>query len=148
MRAGIEGLGDCGVQYDTPLTNGQLAEACLAAGRHAQALAAIDQALDAVSRTNERWFEPEIHRLRGEILASGSDPDRDAALTAFDHSRELARTLGAKWWELRTATALVQYRQSLGPCEDAQDLLRQLCSAFSEGQETADVKKAQGVLSV
>lgn len=148
LRAGIDGLKDCGVQYDTALATGQLAEACLVAGQHAQALAAVDQAIDAVSRTNERWFEPEVHRLHGEILVSRSRPDSEAALAAFNRSREAAHTLGAKWWELRATTSLVKHRRQLGLSEDANDLLRQLCSTFSEGQETVDVKEARSVLGV
>ena len=111
---GLAGLKASGVSYDTPLANGQLAEAYLKAGRHSQGLDAIEKALTAVQSTNERWFEPEIYRLQGELLAKSDANNVAAAKAAFENSLELARALDAKWWELRTAMSLAQNQTILG----------------------------------
>ena len=47
-----------------------LARAHAACGRVAEAQNALSEALDAVSKTNERWDEAEIHRTAGELAAS------------------------------------------------------------------------------
>ena len=63
------------------------ADACLADGRFADALAHCDRGLAALGPRGERWYEAELHRLRGEALA-GLDPhDPEAAreiATAID----------------------------------------------------------------
>ena len=55
------------------------ADACLADGRFADALAHADRGLAAIGSQGERWYEAELHRLRGEALA-GLDPDDPEAV--------------------------------------------------------------------
>src|SRR5262249_23762506 len=45
-----------------------LAEALEAGGSAEAALAAVDEALELAGRTGERYYEAELHRLRGELL--------------------------------------------------------------------------------
>ena len=47
-----------------------LAELVAAAGDTA-ALATVDEALEIVQRTEERYYEPELNRLKAELLAAG-----------------------------------------------------------------------------
>ena len=49
-----------------------LAKAYLHAGRHDQSLSTIDQALGFVRESGERWWEAEVHRLRGEVCSPGA----------------------------------------------------------------------------
>jgi predicted ATPase len=44
-----------------------LAEVVGSAGQVVEALAAIDEALERAERTDERWYIPELLRLRGEL---------------------------------------------------------------------------------
>ncbi len=57
-----------------------LAEALILAGRTDEALDAIAEGLDHVARTGDRYYEPELHRLRGEIRRGrGEDASADLA---------------------------------------------------------------------
>ena len=143
---GLAGLRECGVAYDTPLAIGQLAEAYLIAGRPAEGLEAIDQALAAVAQTNERWFEPEIYRLKGELLATCPERNEEEMGLAFDKSLELARALGARWWQLRTARSLTRWVAGSNGTANELNLLKALYESFTEGSQSADLSAARRIL--
>jgi predicted ATPase len=116
-----------------------LAETLDAAGQKEEALAAINEAQERSERTGERWYLPELLRLRGElVLQQGS---AEAAADCFARSLREARDQGATSWELRTAMSLAksQPRQS--------ELLKSVLDRFSEGLATADLVSAQRLLA-
>ncbi len=88
-----------------PLFLAMLAEAHDGAGSPERGLAAIDEAIARVERTEERWIEAELHRLRGTLILRASG-DRDAAAACFRHALAVARRQGAKAWERRAAESL------------------------------------------
>jgi hypothetical protein len=51
----------------------------------------IDDALDKMERSNERWCEPEINRLAGEIALKSPARDPGNAEAYFDHALAVAR---------------------------------------------------------
>jgi predicted ATPase len=73
---------------------GFLADVWCREGRYADALAAADEGLAEAERTGERWFEAELHRLRGEALAM-LDPDDPEAVTALGRAVAVAKVQGA-----------------------------------------------------
>jgi adenylate cyclase len=83
------------------------ADAFLRAGRLDEAAGAVDAGLAHCRDTGERLFEPELWRLRGEILARGGvrgrrrETGRADAETCFDKARALARARGAGMLERR-----------------------------------------------
>jgi len=71
-------------------------QACLAAQmvryrQHATALKLTEAALKIMARTRETWFEPEIYRIRGMLLADRRPADPSGAETAFKRSLHEAR---------------------------------------------------------
>ena len=64
---GAGGVADNNIRTIQPC---MVARAHAACGRVAEAQNAISQALDSVSKTNQRWDEAEIHRTAGELAAS------------------------------------------------------------------------------
>ena len=52
-----------------PWSRSLLAEALAGTGDHQAALEALAEGLSMLERTGERWWEAELHRLRGESLA-------------------------------------------------------------------------------
>ena len=109
-------------------------------------LAAIDEALAESRATNERWWDAELHRLRGELLlARGSDNEEvDLALL---RANEIAEAQQAKSLELRAAMSLARHWRNHGRAEDAQRLLSDVYAWFTEGFETSDLQAAQALLS-
>jgi len=45
-----------------------MASACEITGQVEEGLAFLDEALQIVKRTGERWFEAELHRHKGQLL--------------------------------------------------------------------------------
>ena len=92
-----------------PYYRALLADACLRLGLKDEGLSAVTDGLAIVERTEERWWAPELHRLRGELLSSapGGDDGREAA-RCFTIALDLARRHQAKSLELRAARSLAR----------------------------------------
>ncbi len=125
---------------------GALAEGFLIAGGLDEALAAIEDAYAVVEKNDERFWEPELHRLRGETLLAQGAPCEDAraCLTA---ALELAAARQLKSLELRSAVSLARFLQVQGETRQAQALLSGIYAGFSEGFGTHDLSAAQQILS-
>ena len=68
MRRAAALLDSEGVGAFRPLVKASLAEAEARNGELKAALATLEEALDGFDRIGQRWFNAEIHRMRGEIL--------------------------------------------------------------------------------
>jgi predicted ATPase len=71
LDEGIAAHRRTGQVFFTPITLSLEADAYRRAGRTVEALAQLSEALEAANAHHERWFEAEIHRLRGELLRDG-----------------------------------------------------------------------------
>jgi predicted ATPase len=74
---------------------GLLAQACERAGQSEEALDTLARALEIGDRTGERWFEAELHRLRGEWLIAHRSGDQAEAETCFERALAVARRQSA-----------------------------------------------------
>jgi DNA-binding SARP family transcriptional activator/predicted ATPase len=123
-----------------------LAQVYAKAGRVAEGLATIDEAL-AVARThNERWWDAELHRLRGEfLLMYGTDTsDGEAAIL---RAIEIARSQQARSLELRATMSLARLWITQNRTDDAKRRLKDVYAWFTEGFETPDLQAAQLLLA-
>ena len=143
---GLKGMEATGVAYDAPMALGQLAEAYFLAGQYKDGLGAIDQAIAAVQQTNERWFEPEIYRLKGELVMEDDGKALPDAKAAFQKSLELSRAMDARWWELRTSVSLVRMPLDQSQKVAALEQLQSIYDWFTEGFECADLQDAKALL--
>ena len=97
-----------------------------------------------VARSGERWLEPELERLTGEMLvATGSAGE---AAPHFEEAIALARDQSAKMWELRAAASLARLLCDQGRHTEARDLLAPVYHWFTEGFATPDLKEARALL--
>lgn len=87
---------DLGFPYHQAL----YAEACLRLGRPELSRAALDDALAMSERSGERFWDPELHRLRGEVLRQ-TDAPAEAVADAFRRGLRAARSQGAPSLERR-----------------------------------------------
>jgi predicted ATPase/DNA-binding winged helix-turn-helix (wHTH) protein len=147
LRPAVDELWRAGfVQYHTPFVVA-LALGLVHAGRVADALVTIDEALERCERTGEGWALAELHRARGKTLLSGRAPGANqAAEVAFLQSLDIAREQKVLSWELRTATSLARLLQDQGRSADAMALLRPVYDRFTQGFDTADLKAAKALL--
>jgi predicted ATPase len=144
LRAALDDLRDTPHDIRFQLYLVWLAEALWIAGQFDDALAAIDQTLERAGRTEERWYLPELLRIRGELLIRRGDADAVAtALQCFADSLRWAREQKARSWELRAAISIARLPSS---GDDARASLRSVLDGFSEGFETADLVAARLLL--
>jgi predicted ATPase len=124
-----------------------LAEAYGKSAQPEKGLSVLDEALAHVHQTGERFFEAELHRLRGSLPLQQSSDNSAEAETSFHRALDIARHQQAKSLELRAATSLVTLWQSQGKRQDAYDLLAPVYGWFTEGFDTADLKDAKTLLN-
>jgi class 3 adenylate cyclase/predicted ATPase len=123
-----------------------LAEAQRMIGQPEAGLRVLAEALVHVAHTGERYYEAEIHRLKGELLLQVSADNHAEAETYFQHALSIAQNQSAKSWELRASTSLARLWQQQGKRQEAHDLLAPVYNWFTEGFDTADLKDAKGLL--
>jgi predicted ATPase len=123
-----------------------LAEAHGALGEPQAGLTALTEALTLVDSSGERFYEPELYRLKGHLLLQLSSDNSTEAESCFHHAITIARSQHAKSWELRTATSLARLWQQQGKRQEAHDLLAPVYNWFTEGFDTADLKDAKALL--
>jgi predicted ATPase len=109
-------------------------------------LAALAKALTLADKTSERWYEPELHRLKGALLLQRSSDNQAEAETCFQQAIRIAQSQQAKSWELRAATSLARLWQQQGKRQEAHDLLAPVYQWFTEGFDTADLQEAKALL--
>src|SRR5262249_3538974 len=94
----------------------------------------------------ERWSEPEMHRLKGELLLQQHLDNQADAETCFQQAITIAQNQQAKSWELRATASLARLWQQRGKRQEAHDLLAPVYGWFTEGFDTADLKDAKALL--
>ena len=102
--------------------------------------------MSVVEATGVRWWQAEIHRLKGELLLSRSVKNRAEAEACFNQAIEVARRLSTKSLELRAAMSLARLWRGQGRSGEAQEQLAPVYDRFTEGFETADLKEAKALL--
>ena len=131
-----------------------MAEAYAGMGQVERGIDILDAAQAEIVRTGERWWEPEIHRLKGDLILKSRSVGGRHKLQAWAQAEaclqravEVARRQGARSLELRAAVSLSRLWLSQGERERAHALLQETYSWFTEGFDTADLQDARAVLT-
>ena len=139
MQQGLAAYRTIGAEMGRPSHLALLAEAYGKAGRTAEGLSALTEALAAVDKTGERPYEAELHRLKGELLLNAERGMRNderktkkkyrisspihhssfivhrsaqaEAEACFLKAIDITRAQQAKSLELRAVISLVRLRQ-------------------------------------
>jgi class 3 adenylate cyclase/tetratricopeptide (TPR) repeat protein len=144
LRSGLAAYRATGAQIRTPFYIGLLARACEIAEQIEEAVAQLDDALQIVERTGERWFAAELNRHKGQLLLLQGLSE--AAEGLYRKALSIAVEQGAKVWELRAAVSLARLRRDAGRRAEARDLLSEVYDWFTEGFDTLDLKEAKSLL--
>jgi class 3 adenylate cyclase/predicted ATPase len=146
MHQGLRAFRATGAEIVRPYWLVLLAEAHGTIGQPETGLTMLTEALALVDTTGERWYEPELYRLKGELLLQQSLDHQGEAEACFHKALNIARSQQAKSFELRTATSLARLWQRQGKRQEAHDLLAPVYNWFTEGFTTADLKDAKALL--
>jgi hypothetical protein len=104
----------------------------------------VEEALRFVAEKGERWYEPELHRLRGELVLAASGVCDEARL-AFEAARAIAGERGTQSLELRAAIRLARLDAEAGERLRAHALLAPVYDRF-KGFGTPDLVEAKELL--
>jgi predicted ATPase len=162
---GLEALRTSGAHLWWSYVLGLRAEAYGKVGQPEEGLIVLEEAF-ALARTDgeQRWYDAELYRLRGELLltSTGQGPQamvqkgprsrgrgRESEATAsFQKAIDIAHQQRAKALELCAAMSLSRLWWRQGKHDEARQLLAPIYGCFTEGFDTADLQKAQGLLGV
>ncbi len=116
-------------------------------GELEQGLAVLERAQHLVEEKGERWWEAEIHRLRGEFLLAAGPDRAGEAQSCLESALALAREGKARSLELRAAMSLAGVWHARGETGEAATVLSAVYEQFTEGFDTADLKQARALLA-
>ncbi len=163
MRQGFAASRATGAGVGQPYWLALLAEAYGKARQVEEGLPLLAEALAVVDKTGERFYEAELHRLKGALTLQkfqvpGSTfrvPPNPQTLTpstqaeaeaCFQKALDIARQQQAKSLELRAATSLAWLWQQQGKRQEAHTLLSDVYNWFTEGFDTKDLQEAKTLL--
>lgn len=124
----------------SPHTGASLADAHRLAGRASDGLRVIAAAEEHIARTGEVVMEPEVLRIKGELMLALDRPDHTGAETSFNQSLDAACAHEAKGREFRAATSLARLWRDRDKNEETRDLLAPVYNWFTEGFDTRDTE--------
>ncbi|MCC6765257.1 MAG: AAA family ATPase [Deltaproteobacteria bacterium] len=140
-----------GAELGRPTFLGIFADVCNRLGRRDEARTAITAAFELGERTGLRYWDAELHRLRGTIALAdangGDDNGPGAAERCFREALAIAERQQARLLALRAATDLARLWRDQGRRREARTLLAESLAALPDGQDVADVRDARALLT-
>ncbi len=130
-----------------PHLAGVAAEAYLMSGNAADGLESVADGLRVAARTGERFWEPELLRLRGELQIL-QDPTcaTGAAEQTFREAIEHARSQGAMLLALRAAVSLGRSQRRAARDGEARSLILEISQSVDQSPGR-DMDEASALLS-
>jgi predicted ATPase len=105
IRSSISGLEKTGTLIWMQFARYLLARALVADHQWAKAKEIVEPLLAEISAAGGRWYEAEVHRLRGDILRGRHKPMSDIE-ACYESAIATARRQGARMWELKVMESL------------------------------------------
>jgi predicted ATPase len=104
-------------------------------------------ALAELERTEQRWCEAELYRIRGEILLRRDPADTAAAEQSLQAAIAVAQSQKARSFELRAALSLAKLYNAANRDADAHAVLAPAIEDFPPTQQFPELTEAQALLS-
>ena len=148
IREGIAGMLAARMRISVPYQRAHLADAYGRGSRpKAERLRQLTKAITRSETNRELWFNAELYRRRGDVLASGVDRDPGAAERTSGTPLRVARSQDTRLWELRAATSLGRLLRDRGTRAEAYEFLAPVCDWFTEGFDLPDLQSAKALLN-
>jgi predicted ATPase len=146
FRSALAELGRMGNRFNLSVYHVLFAECLERQGNTGEALTTLEAAVEHFERRGDAEWEPEVHRLMGDLLLRRNPSAPDRAEVSYRRAIERARSQEAKSWELRASTSLARFWRDQGKRSEARDLLAPIYGWFTEGFDTLDLKEAKALL--
>jgi predicted ATPase len=147
LRGGLEQAGDAQFLPRFLLLQGEYARFLGKAGEINHAIQRVDETLARSEAREERWYVPELLRIKADLLLSDETSRSETlAETLLSRAIDEAHRQGALAFQLRAALSLAHLRISQTRLHDAHTAVASVYREFSEGFETADLRSAASLL--
>ena len=151
IARGLELWKATGARAELPRFNALLAEVYLLAGDVQAGLQSLKDAQAAMQETDERFYEAEIYRLKGELLLKSNNVatrrmKKHEAEHCFLQAVEISRRQKSKSLELRATMSLCRLWQREGKEKEARKTLKRAYGWFTEGFDSPDLRNANTLL--
>jgi predicted ATPase len=173
MRQGLAAYRASGAALGIPDFLAHLAEAQGKGKQGEPDWALLEEAFALIEKNDERWYEAEVYRLKGELLLAQEVKSQNAkvksqkseitspqalapstqaeveqeAEACFLKAVEVAQKQQAKSWELRATVSLARLWQQQGKQHEAHTMLSVIYNWFTEGFDTKDLQEAKVLLA-
>jgi predicted ATPase len=147
MRESLAAYEAIGGALYGPELHGLLGLGLAQSGDVEESLRTVAEALRKAEQSQDRWWQAELHRIKGELTLSLPGDHAAEAEAAFTEAIALARVQHAKSWELRAATSLARLWRRQEKTAQARQLLDEIHGWFTEGFDTADLRAATALMA-
>jgi len=125
---------------------GELAASFGEANQVDRGLDVIENVLTRCNDRQERWYLPELIRIKGELMLKEA-PHSPAAEACFHEAIDIAAKQGARFWELRCAISIARFRIGLGRSAEAVEILENVCGPLTQRSHIADMRIARDLIA-
>jgi class 3 adenylate cyclase/predicted ATPase len=146
IRRGIKALEATGALIWVQFARYLLAQVLAKAEQRIDAMKLVDQILMTVGGTSGRWYEAELHRLKGDVLVGG-DASTAAAEVCYQTAIAVAARQGARLWQLRATNAIASLWRAQGRFPEVHACLAPLYASFNQQAASADLRQAKALLA-
>jgi len=101
------------------------------AGRPQEGLEVVEEGLASVARTGQRFANPPLHHVKGELLLAQNPSDGAKAELCFRKAIEIGRRQSARSMELRATTSLARLLNKQGNRDEARAMLADIYGWFT-----------------
>jgi adenylate cyclase len=156
MQKGVATSHAIGVEAGLTGMYYMIAENSIKAKQFRLAADAIDDGFRFAKVKDEHAWEPELHRVKGELALEqfrhgpgikGVKRGEKDAEESFLAAQEMARAQGSRKWQLRAATSLSNLWKHQKKKKEARQVLSVAYGRFTEGFETTELKAAKSLLA-
>ena len=144
IQHGITVSEQLGFHYLRPIFQASLGRAYLAQDELTLAQDAVSRGLAEIDNGRDQWAKPELHRIRGDILAL-QQPDR--AESAYEEALNQARAYPNRLYELRAGVSLARCWGKRARRSEARELLEAICNSVCEPGQNRDYHEASKLLT-
>jgi class 3 adenylate cyclase/tetratricopeptide (TPR) repeat protein len=123
-----------------------VAEAEAQLGHLPEGLAALRLAFASLGQSGETWWEPELHRIQGELGLLPGGTAEPSSEDCFRRALEISEAKGLWLFALRAATSLARRLKAQGRNSEARPVLSRILEKIKEGFWTRDVVEARALL--
>ena len=145
MEQGIFAFQAAGGEFLQPYYRAMLGEQYGRQGDIEKGLTFVNEGIERVEQSGEKWCESELFRIKGDLLLT--QRENTEAEIALRHAVIVAQEQEAKLLELRAALSLAQLWFTNSRATEAKQLLIPVYEWFTEGFDTPDLQSARTLIT-